>query len=285
MITLKNGHTKQFTGSVWLGSDYDSKELLSSVYLLLGQVIPHGGGKVKFTYKELRDVDTKRDLILFGIPADVNTSAFKHMLQSFLWSAMSMMNAKNPQKFSHVTYGTNVPEFVILSDWLLNAPYQEKAETEGIPFWCNECIQIESQDSDQEILWNVLNHMSITKQDKTPFGEFAWFVKGPRVGVSNANKQPLGLLLQSHIAIVRSLTMVPLNGLMFPDIEHEMHLAPDEENKPRELVTLSLQQILMKRRIGRPHVWQCILPRHSGGWEGNHLNGKGCKEHRVDVLI
>lgn len=88
--------------------------------------------------------------------------------------------------------------------------------------------------------------MAITKQEKSLFREFAQFVKGPRVGASNADKQPLGMLLQSHIAIVHLLAKVQLNSLMFPDMEHEMHLAPNEEKKPREPVCLSLQQILMK---------------------------------------
>ena len=120
---------------------------------------------------------------------------------------------------------------------------------EGIPFWCKKCIQLKSRDSDQETLWAVLSYMAITKQEKSLFREFARFVKGPRVGTSNADKQPLGMLLQSHIAIVHLLAKVQLNSLMFPDMEHEMHLAPNVEKKPREPVCLSLQQILMKRKM------------------------------------
>ena len=126
--------------------------------------------------------------------------------------------------------------------------------------------------------------MAIIKQDKMLFGEFARFYKGPGIGANNSDKQPLGLLLQSHIAIVQSLAKVPLTGLMFLDMEHDLELAPDAEGHPRETVTLSLQQILMKRKIGKPHVWQCILPRHGGGWEGYHVNGRGCEDHRVEAL-
>ena len=283
MISLKNGRVKQFNGSVWLGSDQDPTTLLSSVYLLLDEVIPHGGGKVEFTYKELQEVDTKRDLILFGVPADIDTTAFKKMMGQFLRTAMIKMNSKNPRKYPSTKYGS-IPNFAVLSDWLFNAPYQEKPESENIPFWCKKCIQFESRDEDQETLWNIMQYMSITKQDKMIFGEFARFVKGPGVGANNGDKQPLGMLLQSHIAIVRSLAKVPLNGLMFPDIEHVMELAPDAEGNARESVALSLHQIMMKRKIGKPHVWQCILPRHGGGWEGYHVNGRGCEEHRVEAL-
>jgi hypothetical protein len=283
-ITLKNGRVKRFYGSIWLGSDHDPKTLLSSVYLLLDEVIPHGGGKVELTYKDLQEVDTKRDLILFGVPADIDTTAVKKMMEQFLRQAMLKMKSKNPKKYPATKYGTSIPQFVVLSDWLFNAPYQEQSDSELIPFWCKKCIQFESRDEDQDTLWNIMQYMSITKQDKMIFGEFARFVKGPGVGASNGDKQPLGLLLQSHIAIVRSLAKVPLNGLMFPDIEHEMELAPDAEGQTRDSVSLSLRQILMKRKIGKPHVWQCILPRHGGGWEGYHVNGRGCEEHRVEAL-
>ena len=283
-INLKNNRTKKFNGAVWIGSDHEPKDLLSSVFLLLHEEIPHGGGKVEFTYKDLQEVDTKRDLILFGVPADIDTTAFKMMLQPFLRSAMCKMNEKNPRRYPIETYGLNPPEFVVLSDWLFNAPYQEKSDTEGIPFWCKKCIQFESRDTDQEILWNIFSFMTFTKQDKQLFGEFARFVKGPGVGAGTGDKQPLGLLLQSHIAIVRSLAKVQLPGLLFPDMEHEMRLAADSDNQAREPVYLSLRQILMKRKIGKPHVWQCILPRHGGGWEGYHVNGKGCEHHRVEAL-
>ena len=62
----------------------EPKSLLSSVYLLLDKVISHGGDKVELTYKELQDVDTKRDPILFSIPADIDTMAFKQMMEQFL---------------------------------------------------------------------------------------------------------------------------------------------------------------------------------------------------------
>lgn len=143
-ITLKNGCRKCFNRSVWLGLDHDPKDLLSSVYLLLNKVIPHGGGKVEFSYKDLQAVDIKQDLILFGVPADVNTSAFKQMFLPFLKMAMSNMNAKKNKKCLYKTYGGNVPNFVVLFDWLFNAPSQEKTEIEGIPFWCKKCIQLKS---------------------------------------------------------------------------------------------------------------------------------------------
>ena len=130
----------------------EPKSLLSSVYLLLDKVIPHGGGKVELSYKELQDVDTKRDHILFSVPADIDTTAFKQMMEQFLRSSMIKMNSKTPTKYPLTRYGTTVTDFVILSDWLFNAPYQEKSETENIPFWCKNCIQFESRDEDQDTL-------------------------------------------------------------------------------------------------------------------------------------
>ena len=116
-------------------------------------------------------------------------------------------------------------------------------------------------------------------------GEFARFVKGPGIGAQASAKLPLGKLLQSHIAIVRSLGKVDLPGLLYPDVEIECELAADEKGKSREPVTTTLRQILMKRKIGKIHTWQCIVPRHGGGWEGYYVNGKGCAEHRVEAII
>jgi len=41
---------------------------------------------------------------------------------------------------------------------------------------------------------------------------------------------------------------------------------------------------MMKQRIGKPYVWQCILPNASGGWDGYYANGLGCGEHRQRAL-
>ena len=239
---------------------------------------------MEFEYKELQEVDTKRDIILFGVPADIDTNAFRHMVLPHFRRTMGKMRARNPSEYPHEKYGKDVPEFVVLSDWLFNAPYQDKSETEGIPFWCKKCIQFKTKDEDHEILWNILNYMGLTKQDRSLFGEFDRFVKGPGVGAGYSNKQPLGQLLQYHIAIVRSMAKTPLPGLLYPDLEHVLNLAPDKEKEAREPVTISIWQILMKKKIGLIHVWQCILPWHGGGWEGYYANGKGCDIHRVEAL-
>jgi hypothetical protein len=87
-ITLKNGWTKGFNGIIPMGSDYEPQDLLSLAYLILDDLIPHGGGKVEFHYKELQAVNTKWDLILFGVPADVDTLAFHDMIMPFFRKAM-----------------------------------------------------------------------------------------------------------------------------------------------------------------------------------------------------
>ena len=104
--------------------------------------------------------------------------------------------------------------------------------------------------------------MAITKQDKMVFGEFARFYKGPEIGANNSDKQPLGLLLQSHVAIVQSLAKVPLTGLMFPDMEHdEPYMAHVPPGQTGEIVWTF-------NRAGR-FEFACLIAGHyQGGMKG-----------------
>ena len=104
------------------------------------------------------------------------------------------MRAKNPTKYTYDKYGKDLLEFVILSDWLFNVPYQEKLETDGIPFWCKKFIQFETREEDHDVLWNIMYYMSLTKKENTIFGEFARFIKGPGVGANTSERAPLGNL-------------------------------------------------------------------------------------------
>ena len=109
-------------------------------YISLDNVIPHRRGKVELHNKELQAVDTKWDLILFWVPADVDMLAFHDMIVFFFRKAMVRMRAINPTKYPYEKYRKNLLEFVVLSGWLFNAPYHDKSETEGILFWWKRCL-------------------------------------------------------------------------------------------------------------------------------------------------
>ena len=82
-----------------IGCDMNPRELLLLVYLLMDDTIPHGGGIVEVSYNDLQAARTRRNLILFGVPADIDTAGFHDIITPFLHQAMWKMREKNPIKY------------------------------------------------------------------------------------------------------------------------------------------------------------------------------------------
>ena len=99
------------------------------------------------------------------------------MLKPILSKAMWKMQAKNPLKYPASKYAGELPEFVMHCMWLINVAFPV---SNGLPNSAKTCIHFEMKMSDYEIFKNIFHYMTISKEVKKLFGEFACFYKGPQ---------------------------------------------------------------------------------------------------------
>ncbi len=76
---LKKGKSKLFKLAMWLRSTVEPKELLGSCVMDWDNVRPKGG-EVKILYKQMQILRTAKDVILAGIPTDVDTESLTSIL-------------------------------------------------------------------------------------------------------------------------------------------------------------------------------------------------------------
>ena len=88
---------------------------------------------MRITYKQVQSLHTSRNLILIGVPTDVDHMALQVKMQEKIEEeARQRMIARNPSKYGMIV---RVPQFVLERDYIKNTPYAERFEDDGIPFW------------------------------------------------------------------------------------------------------------------------------------------------------
>ena len=282
---LDNNKTRKFKLSALIGCNTEPKELLLDCFIDFDRDISaaQGGGKVSFVYKELQVVDTNRNWILFGVPASTHPESFALMVKPILQDAMHKMAAKNPTgKYPVSKYGGELPPFAVSCMYAQHVPFEM---SKGLDDRFKRCIHFEIRSSDAEIFANIFKYMGLSHLDKRYFGELARFFEGPGPEATQAQKSDLGQMLQNHVAVTRSMGKVSLSGILNLDKVITCQLSVDADGDERNDVHISLRRILMKQRINKPKVWQCILPNANGGWEGYYANGFGCGQHKQQALM
>ena len=225
-------------------------------------------------YKEMQAVDTDRHWILFGVPSETSPESFSRLLKPFLADELTKMKDKNPTKYTGTKF-LSVPEFIVNVMYVQNVPFKM---TEGLPAQAKQCIHIEIRQTDKEFFKELFKFITLSKSDKKYFGQFTRFHYGCPPGSSLTERETLGGMLQNHIAVIRSMGKVALPGVLHPDKIISCH-----RDAPEPTVDISLRRIMMKQKIGRIKVWQCILPNSGGGWDGFYANGFGCGEHKAQA--
>ena len=96
---LKKGKFKLFELATWLGSTVESKELLGNCVMDLDNMRANGG-KVKMLFKQMQVLQTVKNIILVGVPTNVDTESLTVILYTTMEAAQVKMVAKNTEQFS-----------------------------------------------------------------------------------------------------------------------------------------------------------------------------------------
>ena len=96
---LKKGKSKLFKLTTWLGSTVESKELLGNCVMDWDNMQANGG-KVKMLFKQMQVLRTVKNIILVGVPTNVDTKSLTNILYTAMEAARVKMVAKNTEQFS-----------------------------------------------------------------------------------------------------------------------------------------------------------------------------------------
>jgi hypothetical protein len=170
---VKKNKSKCFRLSIWLGSTMEPKELLGNCVMEWDDVRPNGG-KVEISYKQMQVLNTFKNIILAGVPTDVDSGSLTRILRMGMEDARLRMVARNPSKFGAISL---MPKFALVTDFVKYTPYKERStETNPntIPFWSKMPWHIECHTSDEPKIDALLSCMDCTNRLAQLFGEAAF---------------------------------------------------------------------------------------------------------------
>jgi hypothetical protein len=87
---IKVGRKRTYNLSIWLGSEKPTKDILHACELEWEEE-RENGGSVKFSYKQMQSLQTSRNLMLIGVPTDLDAEALQARLQTKMEEARLKM--------------------------------------------------------------------------------------------------------------------------------------------------------------------------------------------------
>ena len=214
--TIRAGKTRRLQGSITVLSNVEPKELLRKATLAMAKNLPGGTGQsISFSYKENQVLRTSRNLMLMGVPNNVDREGLAVILRKMVNKARGEMVIKNPTKYPKEKYlsGEGLPSFVLVREFAQNAPWEERDENEDLPGWAKMIIHVEVAEKMEYLLRDCLQYLVKTGELNLHFGEFAWLVVNPGGDATLAEKQALGLDIEQHTAVMLCVGKVHLQGV------------------------------------------------------------------------
>jgi hypothetical protein len=174
---IKEGRKQTYTLSIWLGSDKPPEKILKAC-TLEWEDKQSNGGTVRMVYKRIQSLYTAINLILIGVPTDVNANALQVLMRGKMEEAQQKMVSQNPFKYGSLT---KIPQFVIKKDFIKNTPHAERLNDDDIPFWAKMPFHLEYLTVDKEKLEQILAYMYCLKCFQGLFGDTAFHHRNPGV--------------------------------------------------------------------------------------------------------
>jgi hypothetical protein len=276
---IREGRSRTYNVSFWLGSEILATKILDQC-TLEWEEIRTNGGSVKMTYKRVQALHTARNLILVGVPTDLDAESLKSVLSEKMEEARQKMVAKNSFKYGSLT---KVPQFVLEKDFIKNTPYAERSNDDDIPFWAKMPFHLEYQVMHGESLEHILAYMYRTKRFQGLFGEASFYHRNPGMEATAGERDILAGVLMRHIAMVRSSQRIILKGLTKPDRPHIIQRLDDDGEVDME-ITRSVREIMMEKKVQGTKVWIVLGLLTDGRWAGYFRYGIGNDPHRTHAV-
>lgn len=274
------GNGRSYHGTLCLSSQRDGELLLEQCIFAI-RTIQSKGGTIRASVKELQVLRTSRNLILFGVPSNVNFAAVTTLLREMMEVTLNDMVAQDPSRYPEDEY-QYPPEFSVIRMYVKNTPFEKRDNSDPTPSWAKLPLHLEVDVLLEEYLEEILKYMVTSKLIHSVFGDYVWVLKNnPPNKATEDDKQTMKVALRTHMAIVLSLGKVFLRGLENPDYVAVLRRGKNGDSNEKRPVEMTVRKMMMLTKVNGIRLWQFICPTTDGGWCGYYSSGKVCEAHRV----
>lgn len=274
------GNGRTYHGTVCVASDWTGERLMEQCVFAI-RSIKSKGNTLRASVKELQSLRTSRNIILLGVPSNVDFEAVNNLLKEVLAVTLDNMVNSDPMRYPEEVYQTP-PEFSVVRMYIKNTPFEQRDKNDTIPSWARMPLHLEVDLVFEEELWEIVKYMAESKLLHSVFGDYSFVLKNsPPNEASEGLKQRMKTALRTHMAIVLSMGRVFLRGLDDPDQVMVVRRHDDEQGTPKKPVQMSVRRLMMFYKVNGIKLWQFVCPCSDGGWCGYYASGKVCDAHRI----
>jgi hypothetical protein len=230
----------------------------------------------------MQSLHTSRNLILIGVPSDVDPKPFQMKIHKKMEEARQNMLARNLSKYGTIA---KVPKFVLEKDFIKNMPSAEWSDKDDISFWSCMPFHLECVVVDEDHLVQILAYMYQVKRFQVLIGEAALYYKNPGPGTLAGEHSTLAGILMRHIAMVRLIGHFSIRGLHYPHRRFPLTKFDDDDlDKVNIRVNHSMRELMMEKKIHGTKIWTLIAQTQDGCWVGYYHFRVGNKGHKKLAL-
>jgi hypothetical protein len=157
---IKVGRKRTYNLSIWLGSKIPTKTIFDACELGWEEE-RENGGLVKFSYKRMQSLHTSQNLMLIGVPTDVEAEGLQMKMQEKMEETRLKMIDQNQFRYRTIV---KAPKFVLEKDFIKNTPYVEQLDEDDIPGWDRMPFHLECVATNEDHLDQILAYMYHSKQ-------------------------------------------------------------------------------------------------------------------------
>ena len=274
------GNGRTFHGTVCLSTSWEPQRLLDQCVFTIRN-LQVKGATIRVSIKELQALRTARNIVLFGVPSDVNYEAVTSLLREMMEEALVLMVDHNPTRYPEEDYHW-LPEFGLARMYVKNTPFEERDKNDTTPSWAKMPLHVEVESYFEDYMYEILMFMVTNKIIHQVFGDYVWVQQNAPTNKATTDlKNKMKESLRNHMAIVLSLGRVHLRGLEDPDKNIILERGPDEAGHARKSIFMSVRKVMRFFKVNGIRLWQFIRPVGDGGWCAYYASGKLCETHRI----
>ena len=279
---LKEDRVLNMLMTVKIGCSLTQASILQKIRLKTANV-KRPEGEITLAKKTMQEFDTRRHIILSGIPNDVDVKWFTGFITPELEKARASMMRNNTERFRGVSSTDKAPEFLVERDWVLNTPFEKRDPKDSFKAYTKQALQVTCKTQDYEFMESIFIYMMGSKRLQQLFGPFAKIAVNCGPDGDTGERLKLRDDVEFHAATCNNMGKVVLTELNKPDYLMELEMEDDHVGE-REAVVRSVREIMSKVKVGGVKLWQTVLLNSKGVWMGYYTEGVGGDERSTKAI-
>ena len=290
--TIREGKSRWIGGGrMIMACSWDCKDLLKKVSIKMAEIAAQdeSGNTIRLEYADNQALKVGNRNILFGVPGKQhNVSGTKRDVVALLERCREEAPRLYPDRYPRAVYGAKLGDIELDRNFVANTPWENPEHSkrlkdkDKIPAWAKQALLVVVALDKEEVVKGLLGYAEKKGYFTRLFGNFAWHSFNPGWDCEEYESGDLGLEVERHTAIMRSMGSVTLRGFLKLDDELPFDREDDEDGNPRPLIYKTARGIFMNMRCGEHNLrlFTYIGMGKGGVYEAFFTDGKGTPEHR-----